>query len=67
MVCISYKKKNVGVQLFFFFKKKSDWSIIVTIIVVVFIFVTFTLHAVGSINVGVGLAGGLSSVLLQTK
>lgn len=67
MVCISYKKKMLVYNFSFLKKEKSDWSIIVTIIVVVFIFVTFTLHAVGSINLGVGLAGGLSSVLLQTK
>lgn len=67
MVCISYKRKCWCTTFLFKKKEKSDWSIIVTIIVVVFIFVTFTLHAVGSINLGVGLAGGLSSVLLQTK
>lgn len=68
VVCIRYKKCWCTTSLFYFLflRKKFDWTIIGTIIVVV-IFVTFTLHAVGSINLWVGLAGGLSSVLLQTK
>lgn len=51
---------------FLFKKKNADWSIIVIFIVVIII-VIFTLHAIEGINLAVGLAGGLSSVLLRTK
>lgn len=63
MVCISYKSV---VTLDFFFFLNADWSIIVIFIVVVIIII-FTLHAVEGINLAVGLASGLSSVLLRTK